>query len=90
MIVGCFISVVLLRFLGEILDRVIAALMDAGVYEVTSTWQTDPSALINLFYIVCMLPAVISIIVGILRSQHRTQFDLGGPAQEEIQYDELR
>lgn len=90
MVTGCFISVVLIRFLGQVLDQVVAALVDAGAYEVPPAWQTDPSSLINLFYIICMLPAVISIILGILRSQEKAGQAYGGPAQEEFEFEESR
>ena len=90
MISGCFISVVLIRFLGEVLDRIVEALIDAGAYEVPPVWQTDPSTLINLFYVICMLPAVIGIILGILRSQERVGVAVGAPAVEEFEVEELR
>lgn len=90
MVTGCFISVVLIRFLGQALDQVLAALIDVGAYEVPPAWQTDPSTLINLFYVICMLPAVISIILGILRSQERVGVAIGGPAEEEFEVTELR
>lgn len=90
MVTGCFISVVLIRFLGQVLDQVLAALIEVGAYEVPPAWQTDPSTLINLFYVICMLPAVISIILGILRSQERVGVAVGGPAVEEFEVEELR
>jgi len=89
MITGCFISIVLIRFLGQVLDQVVAALVSVGAYEVPPEWQTDPSTLINLFYIICMLPAVISIILGILRTQEKVGVAVGGPAEEEFEVQEL-
>lgn len=90
MITGCFLSVVLISFLGQVLDQVVAALVEIGAYEVPPEWQTDPSSLINLFYVICMLPAVISIILGILRTQERTGQAYGGQSQEEFEVTELR
>lgn len=90
MITGCFISVVLLRFLGEVLDKTVAALVDVGLYDVPPQWQTDPSFLINLFYIICMLPAIVSIILGILRSQQKVGLAVGGEVEEEFEFQELQ
>ena len=80
MILGCFLSVVLLGFLGRAMDAMVAALMKAGVYDVAPAWQTDPSMLINMFYLGCMLPALIGIVVAILRSQEKT----GGAFTQEV------
>jgi MFS superfamily sulfate permease-like transporter len=90
MITGCFISVALIRFLGEVMDRIVATLIDVGVYDVPPEWQTDPGTLINLFYIICMMPAVISIILGILRSQQRVGVAVGEEPVEEFEVQELR
>ena len=90
MIAGCFISIVLLRFLGEVLDKTVAAFVDVGLYDVPPQWQTDPSFLINLFYIICMLPAIVSIILGILRSQQNVGLAVGGEVEEEFEFQELQ
>ncbi|NOQ49005.1 MAG: hypothetical protein GQ576_07745 [Methanococcoides sp.] len=90
MITGCFLSIILTRFLGQILDQIAIALIEVDAYDVPPEWQTDPSTLINLFYVICMLPAVLSIIVGILRTQERTGQSYGGQSQEEFEVTELR
>jgi hypothetical protein len=90
MITGCFISVVLVRFLGQVMDRVVNALVNVGVYDVPAEWQTDPSNLINLFYIICMLPAVISIALGILRSQQKVGVAVGREPEQEFEIEEFR
>jgi hypothetical protein len=86
---GSFISIVLTRFLGEVMDKILNALMDAGIYEVSPAWQTDPSNLINLFYIVCMLPAVLSLFLGVMISQRKTETGVQTEYQE-FEYEELR
>jgi|LGVD01.1.fsa_nt_gb hypothetical protein len=90
MITGCFLSIILTRFLGQILDQIAIALVEVNAYDVPPEWQTDPSTLINLFYVICMLPAVLSIIIGILRTQEKTSQAYGGQSQEEFEVTELR
>lgn len=91
-ITGCFLSLVLIRFMGEVLDRMILIFQNVGMYDVAATWQTSPGTLINLFYIAAMLPAVVSIILAILRSQMKTEVEVaaGFAAEDEFAVQELR
>lgn len=82
-ITGCFLSIVLLRFLGEILDRLVEGLISVGMYEVGTAWQSgNTESLMNIFYIACMSPAVLSIVVAFLRTQKKTERDMGQFATE--------
>lgn len=90
-VVGCFITLILIRFIGEILDRIMLGFMKIGMFSVSPEWQTNPpDTLINLFYIVALMPMLLGILLGILRSQMKTEHEMGLPATEEIRFQELR
>ena len=77
-IMGTAVSVFLIRFGGEVLDRLLAGLISSGMYEVSATWQTgSQESLVNLFYIVCALPCILGLIVAYLMTQRRTEIDTG-------------
>lgn len=91
--VGVFLSVVLIRFIGEVMDKMIAIFQSAGFHNVAEVWQTSPSLLINLFYIACMLPAILSLILAVLRSQMKTEQEVGigfAPGEDEFTVQEFR
>lgn len=89
LIIGCFISIMLLRFMGQIMDQIVVTMIDAGIYDVAATWQTDPSSLINIFYLVCLLPIGISVLTVILLTQRKTEAARGLSAQEEFEVEEF-
>lgn len=77
-IMGTALSVFIIRFGGEVLDRLMAGLISSGMYEVSSTWQTgSQESLVNLFYIVGALPCVLGLIVAYLMTQRKTEIDTG-------------
>lgn len=77
-IMGSSLSLFMIRMGGETMDRLINGLIGAGVYSVSSEWQHGfDSSLINLFYIVCMLPCVLGLIVAYLITQSKTGVDTG-------------
>lgn len=90
MIVGTFITIIMVRYLGQTLDLMVATLIDVGIYDVSPVWQTDPSALINLFYVICMLPMVLGFYTGIMLTQRKTEVSVGLPAQEEFEIQEFQ
>lgn len=90
-IIGCFMSIVLIRFVGEVLDKMILIFQNAGFHNVAGVWQTSPSLLINLFYIACMLPAIVSLVLAVLRSQMKVEVEVAaGFAEDEFAVQELR
>jgi len=75
-LLGCSLSLFMARFGGEVMDRMISGFMEAGLYDVTGLWQSGNIAtLSDLFYVVCMIPAALSIIVGYLHTQKKTEVD---------------
>lgn len=77
-IIGTSLSVFMIRFGGEVLDRIVTGFMNAGLYEISSTWQTGAQeSLINVFYIIAMLPCILGIVAGYLRTQRTTEIDVG-------------
>lgn len=85
-VLGCGLSLFMSRFGGEVIDRLISGFMNVGMYEIAEAWQTgSQGSLINLFYIVCMIPAALSIVVAFLRTQKKTESDvaqyISGPGE---------
>lgn len=75
-VAGCAMSLLMSRIGGETMDRIVTGFVKVGMYEIPTIWQhTFQSTLINLFYIVCMLPACMGIVIGFLRSQKKTEYD---------------
>ena len=76
-VAGCTLSLLMSRIGGETMDRLVTGFVKAGMFEIPAIWQhTFQSSLINIFYVVCMLPAVLGIVVGFLRSQKKTEYDV--------------
>ena len=76
-VLGCCLSLFLSRFGGEVMDRLLSGFVEVGMYDITEIWQTgSQESLINLFYIVCMIPAVLSIVIAFLRTQKKTEYDV--------------
>lgn len=74
--IGTALSAFMIRFGGEVMDRFITGFVEVGMYDIPTEWQTgSQESLINLFYIVCMIPCVLSILVAYLRTQKTTESD---------------
>lgn len=85
MILGCSLSLFMTRFGGETIDRMISGFMEAGVYDVTAIWQSSNiEVLTDLFYVVCMIPAALSIVVAFLRTQKKTEQDTAMYMQDDV------
>ena len=77
-IMGTALSVFMVRMGGETMDRLMTGLIRSGVYSVPTEWQHGfDAALINLFYVVCILPCLLGIVIGYLRTQKTTEVDVG-------------
>lgn len=74
--IGVFFSLILLRFVAMSLDQILLTYQEIGIFDVNAQWQSSPQTLIDLFYIAAMLPAVLGIILAIMRSQMKTEAQL--------------
>ena len=68
-ITGSFITIVLLRFLGEVMDRVQASFMDSGLYDVGTDWIGSVDTIYDVFYWACYVPLAVSIIYAFLNAK---------------------
>ena len=85
-----FISLVLSFGLGLAMDGTIQGFEDSIVFEVDPLWDSTANLniLINIFYVVVRLPAVLGVLLVIISATRRTEVQVES-GQPEFQFQEF-
>ena len=75
-ITGSFITLLLLRYLGETMDRITSSFGNAGLFDVSDKWIGSMDTMFDLFYLACWTPFLITVVysyMNVRRKRTETQ-----------------